>query len=161
MGAPDCFHTFSFLFCFCPFSRERKIDSSQQSNLCCLSTASPSWCLCVRVCLSERQRKEMCWVWCMVFHSTLFHSWIYSWCCKVLAWSVGGRCVFVHLCYWEKGVWKGWEASRLHSTKTNKPFVHEMIPCVPPFLKIIFRMHVSFGNQIFWFFNLTRIYFYI
>lgn len=78
------------------FSRGRKIESSQQPNLWHLSTSSSSWCVCVRmsVCLSERQRKEMCWFWCMVFLSTLFHSWINVWCwrcwCEVLG---AGVCV--------------------------------------------------------------------
>ncbi len=120
-----------FILSFCPFSRERKIESSQQSNLCRLVLSFSVFSM--RICLTDR--KEVCWVWCMVFLSTLFHSWIYSLCCKVLVWSVGGRCVCVHLCCREKSVWKGLEASRLHSTKTNKSFVHKIIPYAPPFLK--------------------------
>lgn len=114
-------------FFFLPFLKGEK--NREQSAVQLVSSFSV---FSMRICLIDR--KEVCWVWCMVFLSTLFHSWIYSWCCKVLVWSVGAG-VCVHLCCREKRVWKGWEASRLHSTKTNKPFVHKIIPYAPPFLK--------------------------
>lgn len=78
---------FSYIFFYLlPFLKGEK--NREQSAVQLVSSFSV---FSMRICLIDR--KEVCWVWCMVFLSTLFHSWIYSWCCKVLVWSVGGRCV--------------------------------------------------------------------
>ncbi len=119
---------YSFFLPFLKGEKNRQQSAVQLVILFCLSVSSP----CVSVWQTGKKCVEFD-AWYFSQHSST-HEYIHyaarCWC-EVLG---AGVCVCTCVAG-KKRVWKGLEASRLHSTKTNKSFVHKIIPYAPPFLK--------------------------